>query len=270
MREGREEFTGRTSCSIRQDRTAFAEKPPVTAQGTNPSVPCAQSFPLPWIRERAELLHRLFSRVEARRKQGLSVNESLTPRWHGPHYHSAPSIKLRQSRATLRRNYYHWLRHGRTPECLAVRFCAGLPAIPPEVSRGFVFACAVPGVTHFSQAFRLIDAAGLSYRRVIASLPDQALRTIRTVFAARRQAEKEARGLVRQFQRQKYQLLRADTARTAKLRRVAALTYRASGGAEGVRTPADGQTGLFRPANESSEHSCKERDHGITHGGANG
>jgi hypothetical protein len=119
----------------------------------------------------------------------------------------------------LRARYYRWRRNGRTPECIAVRFISKLPAVPPEILQAFVAACAVAGVTHFSQALRLTDSKGFSFHRILAALPDQVLRAIRETFAARRQAEIEARKLVKQFQGQLRRLLAADVARSQKLTR---------------------------------------------------
>jgi hypothetical protein len=87
--------------------------------------------------------------------------------------------------------------------------------------RAFVAACAVAGVTHFSQAFRLTDSKGLSYRRICSALPDQALRTIRDTFVARRKAEIEARKLVKQTQGKLHRLLASDATQSRKLTRLA-------------------------------------------------
>jgi hypothetical protein len=101
-----------------------------------------------------------------------------------------------------------------------VQFISKLPPVPIEVVRGFVEACAVPGVTHFSQAFRLTESNGLSYWRVLAALPDQALRVIRETFAARRKAEIEGRKRLRRFQAQMHRVLAADACRGRKLKRL--------------------------------------------------
>jgi hypothetical protein len=68
---------------------------------------------------------------------------------------------------------------------------------------------------------RLIDRKGFSSSRLLAALPDQALRTIRKAFAARRQAEIEARKLVKRHQGQLHRLLAADAAWSGKLTRLA-------------------------------------------------
>lgn len=126
-----------------------------------PASSCAHlssRFPLPWIREEAAGLQRLFTRVETLREQGWPLNKALRRRWHGPRFHTAHRVRVRHGLASLRARYYHWRRSGRTPECLALRFSSTLPPVPPEIVRAFVDACAVAGVTHFSQAIRLTMA----------------------------------------------------------------------------------------------------------------
>ena len=103
------------------------------------------------------------------------------------------------------------------PECLALRFAATLPAVPVETLKTFVKACAVPGITHWSQAFRLTEAQGASFQRVFSAVPERARRIIRETFAARRQAEIAARKLVRQFSVQTHALLAADVTRSRRL-----------------------------------------------------
>ena len=220
---------------------ALGGAPQRTPQGENSEQrgmwepPALITFPLPWFREDAEGLHRLFMRAEILREQGLSLNKALRHRWHGPRFHSAHRVKVRRNLPGLRARYYRWQRGGRTPECIAVRFISKLPPVPPETVRAFVAACAVAGVSHFSQAFRLTDSKGLSYRRVCSALPDQVLRAIRETFKARRLAEIEARKLVKQFREkehslevegrklanqfrdQKHRLIAADVVRSRKL-----------------------------------------------------
>ena len=117
-----------------------------------------------------------------------------------------------------------------------LRFPFKLPPVPAEVVRAFVAACAGEGVARFSQAFRLIDSEGLSFHRVRAALPDQVLRIIRQTFAARRQAKIEApkwlrelQGQIKQTQWQIRRVLAPEGARGRRLKRLADLTYRASG-----------------------------------------
>jgi hypothetical protein len=211
------------------------------------------AFPLPWFREYAEVLHRLFTRVETRREQGLSLTEALRRRWYGPHWHSARRIKVRLGSARLRGLYYRWRKNGRTPQCLALRFAAKLPPVPPEIVLAFVDACAVAGVTHFSQALRLTDCKGFSSSRLMAALPDQALRTIRKAFVARRQAEVEARKLVKRCQGQLHRLLVADAARSGKLARLANsfIGRRERGGCRDtsrqLEAPVQGCGAIFKP-----------------------
>ena len=232
--------------------------PAAIARGASvPRVPRAQfstPFRLPWFREDAESLHRLFTRVEERRAGGLSLSKALQRRWHGKRYRTAHHVKVRHSLPTLRAKYYHWRRDGRTPECLAPQFISTFPPVPPEVVQAFVSACAVAGVTHFSQAFRLTDSRGLSYHRVLAALPDQARQTIRDTFSARRLAEIEGRKLERQLRGQLHHLLAADTARSRKLTRLAASLLKSFIGRRGC-----GADGFYLPEGKGpdSEHSTR-------------
>ena len=187
--------------------------------------------------------------------------KALRRRWYGPRFHSARRIKVRHSDARLRALFYVWRRNGRTPACLALRFASKLPPVPPEIVRAFVTACAVAGVTHFSQAFRLTGSKGFSYRRILAAVPDQALRAIRGTFKARRQAEIEARKQVAQFQGQMHRLLTADASRSRKLKRLADFVYRASGCCE-VESIPSGQKTLIQ--------SCSANFNGILKGVSNG
>jgi hypothetical protein len=216
---------------------------------------------LPWISENAETLHRLFTRVETRRQQGLSVDKALRRRWYGPRFHSAQRVKVRHGQSRLRILYYHWRKSGMTPACLALRFACKLPPVPPETVRAFVGACAVAGVTHFSQAFRLTGSKGFSYRRILAAVPDQVLRAIRGTFKARRQAEILARQQLAQFQGQMHRLLTADASRSRKLKRRSDFVYRASGCRE-IESIPSGQKTLIQ--------SCSANFNGILKGVSNG
>ena len=176
---------------------------------------------LPWIRERAELLHRLFTRVDERRQQGLSLDKALQRRWHGKRYHTAHKVKVRLGKARLRALYYVWSRGGNTPRCLRLLFASKLPALPPGTVRAFVEACSTAGVTSFSQAARLTDTNGLPFRRVFSALSDRVRRIIRESFDARWQAEIEARKMIKELQEKLRRGLAVDAARSRRLRKLA-------------------------------------------------
>ena len=169
------------------------------------------------------LLQRLFTTAEGGRKRGLSLAKGLRRRWYGAHWHTAHHVKVRLGPARLRSLYYLWVRKGRRAECLAPRFACMLPPIPAEIVKAFLGACAVAGVSHFSEAFRLIDMKGFSCGRVLSALPDRSRRILREAFAARRQAEIEARKLAKQLQRQTHRLWAGDTARSRRLKKLAEL-----------------------------------------------
>jgi hypothetical protein len=179
----------------------------------------AITFALPWHRERAELLQRLFVRVEERRKEGMSLDKALRRRWYGRRWHGAHRRKVRLGRARLGALFYFWSKNGRTPECLALRFASTLPPVPLETVQAFVRACAVPGVTKFSEAARLVDNGGVSFRRILSALPDRVWRSIRQSFRARRQGEIEARKLVNHLQVKMRRLLAADVTRSRQVNR---------------------------------------------------
>ena len=193
--------------------------PPPDARENPPSP--APIFRIPWYREKALAEHRLFTKAEVLNKQGLSLEKALRRRWHGPHFHSAHHIKARIGTSRLRARFYHWQRNGRTPECLRMRFASMLPAVPPEIVRAFVDACAVAGVHRYSTAFRLVDLKGFSCRRVFSALSDRSRRIVRETFEARRQAEIEYRKLLREFQGQMCRQLAADAARSRRVKRLA-------------------------------------------------
>jgi hypothetical protein len=250
----------------------LSKMPPAPApQGLVPA--CGATFPsafsLPWFREDAEGLHRLFTRVEQRRAQGLSLNEALRHRWYGTRFHSAPRVKVRRSLSTLRKLYYYWRSHGQPPKCIAARFISKLPSVPPEVLRGFLTACATAGVTHFSREFKLADTKGFSRSRVLAALPDQAVKLLRDIFLARRrdkikaqelakairrqlrlarrQAETEIRKLEIASRREFHRLLAADATRNRKLDKlVGSFIARPGGGGMGFY--------LFRERPACSRH----------------
>ena len=193
--------------------------PPYDPAGV-PHIP-VPSFRYPWCREYAQVLHRLFTRVEKRCKNGLSQEKALRRRWYGPHYHTARRINARLGPERLRARFYHWKRNGKTPECLALRLASKWPPVPTETVRAFVGACAVAGVKHYSQAFRLVDLKGFSYSRIFSALPDRLRQTIRETFLARRQAEIEARKLTRQLRGQMHRLIVADATRIRRLKKLA-------------------------------------------------
>jgi len=220
-----QEFAGRQSTQTRIPaiREPLIRKPPAAREEVVPTslANFTSSFPLPWMRERAEILHRLFTRVENRREQGQSLNKALRRRWYGKQFHTARRIKASIGQASLRKIYYQWVKTGKTPDCIAVRYASALPPVPAEVARSFVLACATEGVTRFSQAFRLTDSKGLSYRRVRTAVPDQVLRVIRETFEARRQAESNIRGLAKQLHGVMHLNRASDAARYRKLGKLA-------------------------------------------------
>jgi hypothetical protein len=133
------------------------------------------------------------------------------------------------------------------PDCLALRYPSTIPPVSPEILRAFVAACGVAGVQHFSQAVKLIDSKGVSYRRMLAALPDQVCRVIRGTFLARRMAKVGVRKLESQVAGQKRRALAVDLARSRKLDRLAGLTIRGRG-TSGVESPSGGQESKFKQA----------------------
>lgn len=221
MRGGKKNFgAAQPSSAPEQSGDGIGPLEPPRPPGLTPLSSGGPYF-LPWTRERAEILHRLFTRVEVLREQGLSVRIALRRRWYGPRFHSARRIRVRWSTSSLVGLFYKWRKGGKTPECLALHYLSKLAPVPPEVARAFVVACGAAGVTHFSQAFRRIDPKGFSYRRVLAVVPDQVLRAIRDTFAARRQAASEAREREKGFQAQTHRATAADKVRGQRLTRLA-------------------------------------------------
>src|ERR1035437_3377453 len=177
------------------NRAPLNETPPSTARGIRVPDPRANFFPA-WMRQWANWLHQICKSIERQSAAGRSVRKAARHCawvWKSRSYRTAPQIKVRFAQATLVNRYYQWLREGKSPDCFVLHYADRLPPVTPEIVRGFVVACATPGVTRWRQARKLTDLKGLSFHRVFAALPTRMRRVILDTFTARKQAEIDAR-----------------------------------------------------------------------------
>jgi len=200
------------------------ETPPGNSerQGDEETISLAVNFPLPWMRERANRLHRFCKTVERRRAGGMSVRKAVKHFawfWKDHPYRTAPHIKTKFSRAALVCLYYRWRRNGKSPECFALHYGDRLPPVTPEQIRRFVRACGTGGAVSISQAARLAGFERAIACRIRARLPARLVRRIKGVFKERRQAELEAEAAVKHFQRDMRLRLEADQRRGRNLHR---------------------------------------------------
>ena len=215
---------------------------------------------LPWMRERAERLHRACKTIERQRAAGVSVRKAVKHFawfWKDRHYRTAPHIKARFSRSTLVILYYHWRRNGKCPGCFALHYADRLAPVTPEEMGRFMDACGKTGTVSLSQAAILAGFERAKACRIRARLPGPLVRQIRKIFKARRLGEIEARKLVKQFQGQKHRLeieverlanrfrgqkhrlLAADAARSRKLTRFSE-SFIGGRGVSGVESTPEG------------------------------
>jgi hypothetical protein len=201
--------------------------PPVTARGE--VVPASRAnlsraLQLPWMRERAERLHRICKGIERQRAKGVSVRKACTHLawvWKDRSYRTAPHIKCRFSRSTLVVLYYHWRRNGKSPGCFALHYSDRLAPLKPADIRRFLAACGKAGTVALSQAAKLAGFDRAKAGRVRARLPRQLVDQVKAVFKERRKAELAARAAVKQFRWKMRLRLIVDAARGRKINRLA-------------------------------------------------
>lgn len=190
-------------------------------------------FQRPWMRERAQLLHKLFVRVERRRKQGWSLNKALVAfarYWDGRSYRADSRIRVRLALSTLRVLFYEWVQGGRTEEALCLHFHGHFIPIEPAVLRAFINACTAPGMAGFQSAGRMAGLRGRSVDRVVRMLPAKLRTAIKASFSARRQAEREARADVGRLQAANRRRVREDDARVRRILNLATCKPLPAGG----------------------------------------
>jgi hypothetical protein len=169
---------------------ARRESPPVSSGQFSPS----------WFTERAKMLQRICTRIEARRDRGQSVREATTYfswYWSGRNYRSAPRVKVRLSRMTLTTLYYRWRRSGRQRECFALRYTVKRTAISPALVGRFVDECAAPGVCSMTEAWQRLAPAGVSMRLLAGLLPAETRLAIRKAHQAKRNLRAQEAAIAR-------------------------------------------------------------------------
>jgi len=197
--------------------------PPI-ATTTGSSSKADSAISRPWFRERAARLHRFFRTVERRRERGQSLRsalQSFVRSSRGCTYRTAPKVRMRFTRPTLRTNFYHWLRNGRTAECLALKFAGKLAPVTGNLARSFVLACATPGTLWFSQAGRRVRTRKVSAHRILATLPPQTLAKIKAEMKARRVAEMATRRSVKRIEAAIRKRLATDRCRARRISKLA-------------------------------------------------
>jgi hypothetical protein len=109
---------------------------------TNPTTP-----PLTWQRERAQLLHRACTLLEARLQKGDTLHKAVVRvvrLWNGTPLKTDPSRNLALSFSSLIRHFYRW-RSIRTPEAFALKFVPGLAPTKPALRDWFARRCVAAG-----------------------------------------------------------------------------------------------------------------------------
>ena len=220
----------------------LSPKPAAPARGRRVPLPCAHfspAFPLPWMRERAERLHRLCKAIEMRRAAGVSVRKACTyPAWFWKDrsWRTAPRIKARFSRSTLVVLYYQWRRSGKSPDCFRLHYADRLAPVTRGEMRRFVGACGKGGTVSLSQAAKLAGFDRAKACRIRVRLPRQLVHQAKAIFKERRKAKLAARAAFKQFQWQKQLRLVADAARGRRINRLAA-SFIGRRGVSGVESP---------------------------------
>ena len=206
---------------------ALGGAPQRTPQGENSEhrglrePPPVVTFQRPWMRERAERLHRACKTVERQRTAGVSVRKAVKHfawSWKDRHYRTAPHIKARFSRSTLVILYYHWRRNGKCPGAFALHYADRLAPVTPEEMRRFLDACGKAGTVSLSQAAKLAGFERAKACRIRTRLPGPLVRQIKRIFKERRKAELDARAAVKQFNWKMRVRLAADAARGRKVK----------------------------------------------------
>jgi hypothetical protein len=184
----------------------------------------SQVFHLPWEAERAGVVHRFCVAVEGRRARGQSLREAIGHSAlirRGGNYRTEPRVKIHFSRGRLRSVYYHWLKNGKTPQSLKLRYMGRIALVSPGLVQRFVAACAAPGISSMSKAAHLVKLRNIRTSRILSAMPERLRREIKKTFRARRSAAFEVRQAARRLKAEMRKLAVADATRGRRLEKLA-------------------------------------------------
>ena len=142
--------------------------------------------------ERRQRLARICHCLDRRRANGKRLHESLVWfawRWKARTYKCDPTRKIRFSYGTLNRIYHDWLRAGRTPAALELRYRRG----NRKASRGQVIElaghCLAPETRSFSEAYRKLVAPGATESAYRYAMPVRLRAALAKLLAHRRREQ---------------------------------------------------------------------------------
>ena len=169
------------------------QKPPAPARGSLyvpmlPRVQFSPSLALPWQRERAQRLARIFRCMERGQAAGKRLHEMqvwFAWRWKGRHYKSDPARRIRFSRGTLGRLYRRWNVIGGNAAALALNYRAPRK-LRPGLAEEFARVCINSDVRSFTEAHGRLPRPVASWYAYRLSLPPMLRGRVVGLFAARR------------------------------------------------------------------------------------
>lgn len=157
--------------------------------------PSGLAFHTGWQRDRRKLLARVFERVAKIQEAGGAVNPALRKaarRLAGRTWRDGRSRRL--SFDTLRREFYRWLRSGRSDASLRLNYRPGTrPPMPKDCLTAFLHCACDGSATSMRDAWRKLTAArkdAPSYNRILRALSDRQSRALRQFHRAARAARR--------------------------------------------------------------------------------
>jgi hypothetical protein len=121
-------------------------------------------------------------------------------RWKGRWYNADPARPIRFRLSTLRRLYYQWVKGGRVPEALALRYWRGNRKVSMGQVTQLATLCLAPGTMSFSAAFRKLGTSAATESAYRYATPARLRAALAKLLAHRRRhraLERAARQLLK-------------------------------------------------------------------------
>lgn len=181
--------TERFSGSPRPARYPLAAGSPRTLGGAHPP---RLILDLPWMKERARLLHRICLAIQRRRDAGRSLKDAMKqPAWYFSKerfYRCDRARRIQLGRGSLVRFYYLWLASGKSPSAFRLAYVVKRLPVTRQNLKQFLKVCAMTGTRSMRAAYKRMQPAprGTFGRAIVAAFSPSIRAAIRKALAERR------------------------------------------------------------------------------------
>jgi len=137
-------------------------------------------------------LARICRCLDAGRARGRRLHEMLVNhawRWKGRCYNADPARPIRFRLSTLQRLYYQWVKGGRLPEALALRYWRGNRKASMGQVTELATLCLAPETRSFSEAYRKLVAPGATESAYRYAMPARLRAALAKLLAQRRREQ---------------------------------------------------------------------------------